>query len=293
MRGPRDSPPMRGPRGLPPHPRPPALVLAGRPPTTSPPSAGPAWTPRGSCGIHGLRAPRLVRAPRSPPLCRGLCGLRPPAPAPAACGPLAARGPMRRPRSLRAPRLAPMRGPRGLPPAPAAPQLASRPPFLRDMRPWASPAAPPWRGRETNVSRETYPHRVSPSPCCFPPERLHRAPTSPHGPHGSCGLHGSHRPCGSHRPHGSCGPRAPPRRLVRAPRLPRRLVSRARGSPSGFLGCAANSVGFAPGLHGCPRLFLWPTRKRPGRKCLASLCRGAATLRGVQNRPNLQCSSAF
>ncbi len=116
------------------------------------------------------------------------------------------------PHGLPAPRLAPHAGPSRLAPAPAAPQLASRPPFLRDMRPWASPAAPPWRGRETNVSRETYPHRVSPR--CFPPERLHQAPTSPHRPHGSCGLHGSHRPCGSHRPHGSHRPRPPAARVA-------------------------------------------------------------------------------
>ncbi len=119
---------------------------------------------------------------------------------------------MRRPRDSRAPRLAPHAGPSRLaPPAPAAPQLASRPPFLRDMRPWASPAAPPWRGRETNVSRETYPHRVSPSPCCFPPERLHRASTSLRRPRGSC------RPHGSHRPHGSCRPRPLPAARVACP----------------------------------------------------------------------------
>ena len=48
-----------------------------------------------------------------------------------------------------------------------------------------------------------------------------------------------------------------------------------------------------PAFTAVHAFFLWPTRKRPGRKCLASLCRGAATLRGVQNRPNLQCSSVF
>lgn len=85
------------------------------------------------CGPHGLPAPRLALLMR---------------------GSYATRGPRGLP---------PMRGPRGLPPpAPAAPQLASWPPFPCDMRPWASPVAPPWRGRETNVSRETYPHRVSP-----------------------------------------------------------------------------------------------------------------------------------
>ena len=192
-RGPRGLPPMRGPRGLPPHPRPPALVLAGRPPTTSPPSAGPAWTPRGSCGIHGLRAPRLVRAPRSPPLCRGLCGLRPPAPAPAACGPLAARGPMRRPRSLRAPRLAPMRGPRGLPP-PHLRRRSSRrgrrfrATCVRGLHLWLLLGEGVKQMFHVKHTPTRYPPR------CFPPERLHRASTSPHGPHGSHRSRGSHRP---------------------------------------------------------------------------------------------------
>lgn len=222
---PRLAPPMRGPRGL----RAPRLAPYAGPSRLAP---APAASRACSCGSPpDDLAPQRWSRMDSSRLVRGSM----------ACGPHGSYGPRARPpvqgamwlaasraraRGLRAPR-----GPRphapapqlaspsarplcgtlaACPPAPAAPQLASRPPFLRDMRPWASPAAPPWRGRETNVSRETYPHRVSPSPCCFPPERLHQAPTSPHRPHGSCGLHGSHRPCGSCRPRGSHRLPAPP-----------------------------------------------------------------------------------